>query len=203
MHAFRTYSTRVSLLVRMRLRVKHLIPWVWWVLYLQIHDTAMETCMAPSYANLFLEMLKQVHADPGQNTCTCTSSALVVYVYTCVDDIFTIRTHGEPSSWVFIQNFHCHHPTINFTASWWAEQVTFLNTKVYLRDGLIATDLHVKPRDTHRYLQIDTCLFSTPNHAIHTQEMCVPNFLQIWKWGTEPPYIGSTWLYCTAYMYVQ
>ena len=82
--------------------------------------------------------------------------------YIHVDDIFAIWTHGEPSLRVFIENLNRHHPTIKFTASWSAEEVTFLDTRVYMRDGLVGTDLHVKPTDTHQYLRMDSC---HPHHC--------------------------------------
>ena len=69
-----------------------------------------------------------------------------------IDNIFAKWDHGEPSLRVFIENNNCHHPTIKFTASWSAEEVTFLDTRVYLRDGQIGTDGKVKPTDTHQYL---------------------------------------------------
>ena len=55
-----------------------------------------------------------------------------------------------------MENINRHHPTIKFTASWSAKEVTFLNTRVYLTDGRIGTDLCVKPTDTHQYLQMDS-----------------------------------------------
>ena len=36
----------------------------------------------------------------------------------------------------------CHHPTIKFTAIWSAEQVMFLDTTIYLKDGQSGTDLY-------------------------------------------------------------
>ena len=43
-------------------------------------------------------------------------------------------THGRPFLRVFVQNLNCHHPTIKFIALWSAEEVVFLNTRVYQRD---------------------------------------------------------------------
>ena len=85
----------------------------------------------------------RVPADPGQDTSS-------LWRYT--DDIFAIWDHGEPSLKVFIESINQNHQTIKFTALWLAEKVTFLDTRVYRRDGQIGTDLHVKPTDTHQYL---------------------------------------------------
>ena len=93
-----------------------------------------------------------------------------------IDDIFAIWTHGVPSLRVFIKNLNRHHPTIKFTAFWSAKEVTFLNTRVYMyiRDGLIGTDLHVKPTDTHQYLRIHNC---HPHHCKtsipYSQALCL------------------------------
>ena len=46
------------------------------------------------------------------------------------------------------------HDTIKFTANWSTKEVIFLDT---LRNGLVETDLHIKPTDTHQYLQTDSC----------------------------------------------
>ena len=80
-------------------------------------------------------------------------SVYIVYLKTFyIEDIFTVWTDGEPALRAFIQNLNRHHLTIKLSAFWSAEEVTFLDTRVYLRDGLIGTDLHVKPMDTHQYL---------------------------------------------------
>ena len=47
---------------------------------------------------------------------------------------FAIWAHGETSLRVVIENLNRHHPTIKFTASWSANEVTFLDTRVYLTE---------------------------------------------------------------------
>ena len=122
--------------------------------YLQIHGTAMGTRMAPSYANLFMGKLEREFLR--------TQDKIPRVWWRYIDDIFAIWDHGEPSLRVFIENLNRHHSTIKFTASWSAEEVTFLDTRVYLEDGQIGTDLHVKPTDTHQYLRMDSC---HPHHC--------------------------------------
>ena len=39
--------------------------------------------------------------------------------------------------------------------NWSTEVVAFSDTRVYLRNGLVETDLHIKPTDTHQYLWTD------------------------------------------------
>ena len=61
-----------------------------------------------------------------------------------IDNIFTIWDHDEPSLHTFLENLNHHHPTVRFTATWSAQQVVFLDIRVYLKNGYIETDLHVK-----------------------------------------------------------
>ena len=118
-------------------------------MYLQIHGTAISTCMAPSYANLFLGRLEHEFLE--------THNSIPQVWWRCTDDIFAIWTHGEPVLCGFVQNLNCHHPTIKITTSWSAEEAIFLDTRVYLKDSLIGTDLHVKPTNKHQFLCMDSC----------------------------------------------
>ena len=111
--------------------------------------THMGTHMAPSYANLFMGKLEQEFLQ------TQDKKPRVWWRY--IDDIFAIWTHGEPLLQIFIENLNRHHTTIKFTATWSAEEVIFLDTRVYLREGRIETDLHVKPMDTHQFLRMNSC----------------------------------------------
>ena len=49
------------------------------------------------------------------------------------------------------------HPTINFTAEWSKTSIDFLDVTVSLIEGVIETDLLVKPTDSHQYLQSSSC----------------------------------------------
>ena len=119
------------------------------LVYLQVHGTTMGTRTAPSYANLFMGKLERELLQ--------TQEKIPRVWWRCIDDTFTIWDHGEPALRVFIKNINRDQPTIKFTALWLAEEVTFLNTKVYLRDGQIGSDLHVKHTDIHQYLRMDSC----------------------------------------------
>ena len=119
------------------------------IIYLQVHGTAMGTRMAPSYANLFMGKLERKFLQ--------TQNKIPQVWWRYIDNIFASRDHGKPSLTVFIDNIHRHYPTIKFTASWSAEEVSFLDTIVYLTNGKIGTDLHVKPTGTHQYLRMDSC----------------------------------------------
>ena len=117
--------------------------------YLQVHGTAMGTRMAPSYANLFMGKLEQMFLHTQEKV------PLVWWRY--IDDIFAVWTHGEPALQLFVDELNCFHDTIKFTANWSTKEVVFLDTRVYLRNSLVETDLHIKPTDTHQYLRTDSC----------------------------------------------
>ena len=54
------------------------------------------------------------------------------------------------------------HPTIKFTAEWSKKQIIFLDITVYLENGMIKSDLYVKPTDTHQYFHSSSC---HPDHC--------------------------------------
>ena len=93
--------------------------------HLRIHGTPMHTCMAPSYANLFMGKL--------EHEFLWTQDKIPQVWWRYIDDIFAIWTLGEPSLRVFSDSLNCYNPTIKFIATWSAEQVTFLDTRVFLK----------------------------------------------------------------------
>ena len=126
----------------------------------------MDTKMAPSYAKLFIgklerEFLRTQHIEHQ-------------VWWRLIDGIFSIWTHGEQALCCFIESFNRHHPTIKFTATWSAEQVRFLDTTVYLKDGQIGTDLYTKPTDKHQYLCMDSCYpFHCKASISYSQALCL------------------------------
>ena len=124
--------------------------------YVQIYGTAMGTCMAPSYTNIFIGMLEHgvywwhlCHMDPWQGP-----------LYRFLSTISTITT--------FINNLNHYHSIIKFTATWSAEKVTFPNTGLYLKNNLIETNLNVNPPDRHQYLHMDSSHLKLCETAILT-----------------------------------
>ena len=74
-----------------------------------------------------------------------------------IDDIFFIWEHGEELLKEFINEINSFHPTIKFTADWSKEKVNFLDVEVTLNNGVLSTDLFVKPTDTHQFLDPTSC----------------------------------------------
>ena len=67
-----------------------------------------------------------------------------------IDDIFFIL-------FLFINEINSFHPTIKFTADWSKEKFIFLDVEVTLKNGVLSTDLFVKPTDTHQFLDPSSC----------------------------------------------
>ena len=105
--------------------------------------------MPTSYANIFMGKLEQEFLQNQDQ------QPLVWWRY--IDDIFSIWTHGEPALQELLTRLNSHHDTIKFTATWSTEEVVFLDTRVYLKNQQIETDLYVKPTDTHQYLHMNSC----------------------------------------------
>ena len=74
-----------------------------------------------------------------------------------IKDIFVVWSHGEPALQEFLGNLKRYHTTFKFTSTWSTEAITFLDTKFYLQNQRIETDLFVNPTDTQQYLHITSC----------------------------------------------
>ena len=59
-----------------------------------------------------------------------------------IDNVFTIWPHGEETLMGFLKEINSFHPTIKSTAEWSREAVTFLDTRVTIKEGRLVTDLH-------------------------------------------------------------
>ena len=75
-----------------------------------------------------------------------------IYVY-----LLFLWEHGENKLKSFIDKINKAHPTIKFTAEWSKTSINFLDVIVSLIEGVIETDLFVKPTDSHQYLQSNSC----------------------------------------------
>ena len=49
------------------------------------------------------------------------------------------------------------HPTIKFTADWSKTSINFFDVTVSTTEGVIETDLYVKPTDSYQYLLSSSC----------------------------------------------
>ena len=111
----------------------------------QKRETAIGTKFAPPYSILFMaeleeEIIKESEYKP-----------YLWWQY--IDDIFFLCEHGENKLRSFIDKINKVHPTIKFRAEWSKTFIDFLDVTVSLIEGVIETELHVKPTDSHQYLQ--------------------------------------------------
>ena len=115
----------------------------------QKRGTAISTKFAPPYSILFMaeleeEIIKESEYKP--------------YLWwRYIGDIFFIWEHGESKLKPFIDKINKAHPTIKFTAEWSKTSINFLDVIVSLIEGVIETDLFVKPTDSHQHLQSSSC----------------------------------------------
>ena len=85
-----------------------------------------------------------------------------------IDDIFFIWEHDEESLKEFLNDINSFHSTIKFTADWSKEKVNFLDVEVTLNNGVLSTDLFVKPTDTPQFLDPTSC---HPYHCKKTHSL--------------------------------
>ena len=74
-----------------------------------------------------------------------------------IDDIFFLWELGEEKLKSFIDNINKMHPTIKFTVDWSKTSMNFLDVTVSIAEGVVQTDLYVKPTDSHQYLLSSSC----------------------------------------------
>ena len=117
--------------------------------YKQIRETAIGTKFAPPYAILFMAALEEKILNKAKK------KPNVWWRY--VDDIFFIWEHGEESLKEFLNEINSSHSKIKFTVDWSKEKVNFLDVEVTLNNGILSTDLLVKPTDTHQFLDPTSC----------------------------------------------
>ncbi|GFN77549.1 hypothetical protein PoB_000405500 [Plakobranchus ocellatus] len=86
-------------------------------MWLQIHSAAMGTCLAPSYANLFMGELEE------KLLASAATKPKIWLRY--IDDIFLIWTHGRPDLDPFITHAINFHLSIQFSATISSSHVPF------------------------------------------------------------------------------
>ena len=68
------------------------------------------------------------------------------------DTIFFIWRQGEEKLRSFMNNISKIHPTLMLKPEWLKSSITFLHVTASIAEGIIETDLYVKPTDNHQYL---------------------------------------------------
>ena len=111
----------------------------YYLYYLQTNGTAMGTKMAPAYAIIFMESVKNSFLSSFPHK-------LTVY-YRYIDDIFLISAHDIDKLKQFFNNANNTHPNITFTYEA-SSVLPFLDVLIKINNTIYTTVYH-KPTDTN------------------------------------------------------
>ena len=113
-------------------------------LYLQKSGTAIGTVMAVRYAIVFM------HQSETMAMASFMLKPSIWWRY--IDDVFCVWTHGEESL-LQLEHLNFLNRSITFSVDYSPTSVHFLDVIVNVDpQGVLSTDLHVKPTDTHQFL---------------------------------------------------
>ncbi|XP_067848012.1 uncharacterized protein [Heptranchias perlo] len=122
--------------------------------FTQTHGTAMGTKFAPQYAKIFMHKFEHDFF---------TAQDLQPTLYTrYIDDIFFLWTHGEESLKRLHDNINKFHPTIKLIMDYSSESVSFLDTRISIKDRHLSISLYRKPTDNLTMLHFSSF---HPNHV--------------------------------------
>jgi hypothetical protein len=121
-------------------------------LYLQLTGTSMGAVMAPNYANLFLHKLE---VDFIETFYQRTGAKPYLYVR-FIDDIFMIWTAGEALLHQFITELNEVHVSMKFTHTVSSSDISFLDVRVSIGNGVFTTSIYRKPTDNPSYLHFSS-----------------------------------------------
>ena len=113
-------------------------------IYLQTSGTAMDTKMAPCFANLYMASIEQTFID--------NSPLTPLFNMRLIDDNFMIWTHGSEELEQFTTRANSTHPSMKFTTDISSTSLPFLEVLDSVSDSGIKTSLYRKPTDRHTYL---------------------------------------------------
>ena len=109
----------------------------------------MGTRLAPSYANLFMDLFERRHVY------TYHTQPILWKRY--IDDIFLLWGHSILELQDFIEHLNNCVPSIKFEANISESEINFLDVKVLLTNNTITTTLYTKETDTLSYLDYSSC----------------------------------------------
>ena len=84
-----------------------------------------------------------------------------------IDDLFSIRTHGQKKLDSFLEELNRCNSSLKFTYDSSKTSIPFLGLKMSLSNGDISTDLHIKSTDRHKFLH------HTSSHPDHTKRSII------------------------------
>ena len=81
--------------------------------------------------------------------------------YRLIDDVFGLWLDTKENLLKWFDHLNSSHPTIKFTIDYSFEEISFLDTLVYIEDNTVKTRLYKKPIDKKQYLHYNS---EHPNH---------------------------------------
>ena len=123
-------------------------------MYKQNYGTPMGAAASVRIANIFMYklLLKFLNSYNGKKPDKLGR---------LIDDIFFIWIYTEDEQIQFCDNLNAFHNTIKFELNYSTQEVNFLDTTVYVKNGTLHTKLYVKPTDKKKYLHFTS---SHPRH---------------------------------------
>ena len=79
-----------------------------------------------------------------------------------VDDVFCLWNHGDTALLAFVDYLNSRESRINFTCLSSTSSAEFLDTTVHINDGVLNTELFIKPTNSLSYLERSSF---HPNHT--------------------------------------
>eukprot|EP00061_Rhincodon_typus_P007088 g28405.t1 len=107
--------------------------------FIQTHGRAMGIRFAPQYTNIFVYSFAQD---------VFAAQSLRPTLYTRhIEDIFILWTHGEESLKQLHSNISKFHPTTKVILDYSLESISFLDTRISIRQGHLRTSFYRKSKD--------------------------------------------------------
>ena len=76
-----------------------------------------------------------------------------------IDDIFMLCQHDKKELKKFLEILNSYHFTVKFPANYSRKKMSVLDAKVIKKGNQLATEIYLRPTDTHQYLHVRSCEF--------------------------------------------
>lgn len=111
----------------------------------------MGSNVAPSYANLYMAFLEDTFTYSSHH------SRFILGWWRFIDDIFVVWTGSAYQLSLFHAFLNQIDSSIQFTLTFSAEKIQFLDTEISIENGRLHTKLYVKSTDKNTLLQFKSC----------------------------------------------
>ena len=119
----------------------------------------MGTKMGTSYACIFMGFLEH------KLELSCRGT-FPLYYGRYIDDCLIISSLSQPELLDLVSFANTLHPTITLTHELSSVEVSFLDIRIKLFDGVLSTSVFYKPTDSHSYLHYSSCHSPSTKNSI-------------------------------------